>query len=243
MAEAGPEVPTYEFVHGIETLRHIPNLAHSKEATAVKIPNDDVANPALAHTITYGQLHDLIEQTATALVQTAGIAAGDIVAIAMPNDVEFVLSFLAVPWTRAVSAPLNPNYTESEFEYYMADNRSKCLLVPGGGGSGGGRGRGIPAAEAAATKLGLPVYAVAWDAESMTATLKRVGDDGGDAHGGGGGDNDDVASKRAKPTFEPQPDDVALFLHTSGTTARPKVRDDETWNGRVLDMFDPISFP
>jgi acyl-CoA synthetase (AMP-forming)/AMP-acid ligase II len=208
-AEPGPDGLTYEFVHGIETLRQLPNLKHSGDAVAVKIPNDDTASPSVAHSITYRQLHDLIDQTGTALVRTAKIERGDIVAIAMPNNVEFILAFLAVPWARAVSAPLNPQYTESEFAYYMEDNQSKCLLVPAGDGS-------IPEAEAAAASLGLPVYAVEWDAVAMTATLTRKGavssdDDAGDT------------LELAKPTFDPQPEDVALFLHTSGTTARPKV--------------------
>jgi acyl-CoA synthetase (AMP-forming)/AMP-acid ligase II len=222
--ELGPNVPTYEFVKGIETLRHIPNLQHGNAITnaaadggaavAIKVPNDDVDHPTLKHSITYPQLHDLIEQTATALVHVAKIEKGDIIAIAMPNNIEFILTFLAVPWTRAVSAPLNPQYTENEFKYYMEDNQSKCLLVPSGDEER------IPEAEAAATTLGLPIYFVHWDSGTNTVTLTQKGGEEKNSTS----DDDQITTKLI---FDPQPEDVALFLHTSGTTARPKVRHKE----------------
>ena len=215
LSGAADDVGTYELVQGVETLRQLPNLSHSEEAIAIKFPSP--TEPSLLHTITYRNLHDLIEQTATALVRKAGIVKGDVVALAMPNNVECILGFLAVPWARAVSAPLNPDYTEKEFAYYMEDNKSKCLLVPASNG-------GIPEAEAAAAGLGLPVFAIEWDVETLTATLKRKG--GANDDDKDGKDPSAEVDGTTKLTFEPQPDDVALFLHTSGTTARPKVRFD-----------------
>ena len=104
----------------------------------------------------------LVEATATALCEEArlGNVPGTIVSIVMPNCVPFILSFLAVPWSRSVSAPLNQNYTEAEYKFYMEDNKSKLLLVPDGDG--------IPAAEAAAAALGLSVYSVGYNLETGT---------------------------------------------------------------------------
>lgn len=221
---SGPDVATYEFVRGVETLRDLPRLLPGRstddgEAVAIRIPGEGTTAatsgpPLLRHEVTYRDLRGLVGQVATALVRTAGVSLGDVVAIAMPNNVECVLSLLAVPWVRAVSAPLNPDYTENEFAYYMEDNKSKCLLVPGGENGGGG---GIPEAEAAAARLGLPVYAVTWNADAVTATLTLKGGDGA-------GMPPAAEEEGPELTFEPHPDDVALFLHTSGTTARPKVR-------------------
>ena len=211
--ESGP----YEFIEKVKTLRELPNIHHSKDTVAIKIPNGDKESPEVANIITYRQLHDLIEDTASALVRIAGIEEGDVVSIPLPNTVEYVLSFLAVPWARGVSAPLNPNYTEKEYAFYMEDNKSKCVLVPK---------EGLPAAEAAAKGLRIPVYMVGWTA--------------GGTDGGGGSvrveckydkegtvaetmNGNSSETQKDKLIFAPDPDDVALFLHTSGTTARPKV--------------------
>jgi acyl-CoA synthetase (AMP-forming)/AMP-acid ligase II len=87
----------------------------------------------------------------TASLDRSGAA---VVAIIMLNSVEFILAFLAVPWTRSVSAPLNQDYTKSEFQFYMEDNASQLVLVPDIDG--------IPEAEAAAAALGLPVYSIGY---------------------------------------------------------------------------------
>jgi acyl-CoA synthetase (AMP-forming)/AMP-acid ligase II len=226
MADPGPDVPKYSFMEGVETLREIPNVlagmrgsdgvseAESNDAIAIKIPSEDKNETTIDVEISYKQLHDLVEATATALVDVAGITPGDIVSIPMPNNMEFILSFLAVPWARATAAPLNPDYTETEYAFYMEDNKSKCVLVPASGG-------GIPAAEAAACSLGIPVYAVVWDSlrwDAVKIVKKEKGTLADDQNG-----DKEYSEKKVKRTFAPEPEDVALFLHTSGTTARPKV--------------------
>lgn len=212
MAAAGPDVPKYPHLSAVETLRHLPNVSHSRDAIAIRIPGDSDDNDAITE-LTYGDLELLVESTATSLRENAGLGSsgpGDITSIIMPNTVPFILSFLAVPWTRSVSAPLNQNYTESEYKFYMEDNKSKLVLVPDG--------EGIPAAEAAAATLGLSVYSVGWNKSSkdQVQVLHKAGPArvvAADAH---------EKTTEEKKTFEPEPSDVALFLHTSGTTAKPK---------------------
>ena len=210
------------YIENVTTLRGLPNVNHSKNAVAIKIPSEDKSD-GLNNSITYGQLHDLIEDTATLLTNIVGVDKGDVIAIPIPNSVEFVLSFLAVPWIRAVSAPLNPNYTEKEYKFYMEDNKSKCVLVPK---------EGLPEAEAAAKDLSIPVYTVVWTADSSRGggggggSVQIVRKDNGEEAETVEDDDDGVESsetKKVKLTFAPDPDDIALFLHTSGTTARPKV--------------------
>lgn len=206
MAEPGPNVPTYSYMEGVSTLRDLPNVKLSKDAIAIRIPNE--TDDTTCTDISYGTLTDLVKATATALCEEArlGNVPGTIVSIVMPNCVPFVLSFLAVPWSRSVSAPLNENYTEAEYKFYMEDNKSKLLLVPDGDG--------IPAAEAAADALGLSVYRVGYNLETGQVTISHK--DGTPAR------VDFSAEKEAKYSFNPQPSDVTLFLHTSGTTAKPK---------------------
>ncbi|KDP22274.1 hypothetical protein JCGZ_26105 [Jatropha curcas] len=145
--------------------------------------------------MTHSQLHELVERAASRLVE-AGIKPGDVVALTFPNTIEFVLMFLAVIRARATAAPLNSAYTAEEFEFYLSDSESKLLLTPPEGNS---------SAQAAASKLNI---------RHATASLSGTDSEISLSLPGSG------AISLAQLTNEPS--DVALFLHTSGTTSRPK---------------------
>ncbi|RCV14833.1 hypothetical protein SEVIR_3G011600v4 [Setaria viridis] len=153
--------------------------------------------------LTHAALDALVDAAAARLAADAGVRPGHVVALSFPNTVELVIMFLAVIRARAVAAPLNPAYTQEEFEFYLSDSESRLLLT---------NAEGNPAAQAAAAKLGLPHAA---------ATLK---DAAGPVHLHG------LAAANAANGngFHQEKDDhneasdVALFLHTSGTTSRPK---------------------
>ncbi|MCH1921890.1 AMP-binding protein, partial [Shewanella sp. A3A] len=108
-----------------------------------------------------------------------------------------VIMFLAVIRARAVAAPLNPAYTQEEFEFYLSDSGARLLIT---------NPEGNVAAQAAASKLGLA---------HTTASLK---DAAGQVHLAGF----PASAAAAAKDFANDPSDVALFLHTSGTTSRPK---------------------
>ncbi|MEI9992981.1 MAG: non-ribosomal peptide synthetase [Rhizomicrobium sp.] len=93
----------------------------------------------------------------------------------------------------AVAAPLNPRCTESEFERLLRDLRPRVLMVE----------RIDDTAAAVARRLGIPVLALAAGRE-QAGVFER-----GDSEGA--------------PSTGAAPDDYALLLHTSGTTARPKL--------------------
>lgn len=111
-----------------------------------------------------------------------------------------MIAFLAVIRARATAAPLNAAYTAEEFEFYLSDSESKLLLTPT---------EGNKAAEAAASKLNIPhVTASLGSADSeLTLSLNEPSLNNSELT------LDDVVN---------DPSDVALFLHTSGTTSRPK---------------------
>ncbi|EIE20280.1 acetyl-CoA synthetase-like protein [Coccomyxa subellipsoidea C-169] len=138
-------------------------------------------------------------------LRKSGIRPGDAVSIADTNTVDFVVAFLGVTYARAVAAPLNSNYTADEFKFYMQDAASKLLLVPV---------RGNKEAESAASSCNIPVasVSVSWtDGGLSTVLTRKSGDLSFDTRGA-----------RAELEDPPRGDDVALFLHTSGTTSRPK---------------------
>lgn len=152
--------------------------------------------------LTHSELQVAIEKAATQ-IRGAGVKPGDLVSLAFPNSLEFVVTFLAVIRVRATAAPLNAAYTEDEFLFFMEDADSKLLLVPGKEGNG--------PAEAAAARLKLPVAGVHWEKGES-----------------GPGDVVLNAKARLEPSKVdsagevPKEEDGALFLHTSGTTSRPK---------------------
>jgi len=143
--------------------------------------------------ITYRDLIAQVESLRAVLRQTE-VKPGQAVAIVLPNGLEYLAVFLAVTAARQVAAPLNPAYKVEEFRFYLEDAGAKAVIAPPGE---------HPVREAARA-LGLPVWTAARDAKG------RVQLEGKEA------------APHAGTADPPRPDDVALFLHTSGTTSRPK---------------------
>jgi acyl-CoA synthetase (AMP-forming)/AMP-acid ligase II len=159
----------------------------------------EASRPALRATegrpaLTYGALRELAART-VATLNARGIGRNDRVAIVLPNGPEMASVFVTVA-CGATTAPLNPSYREDEFAFYIDDLKAKALIVA--------KGVETPA-RAAAAKLGVPVLEVVPGAAAGDFTLE----------GGAPG--------TAASTGTAQEDDVALVLHTSGTTARPKI--------------------
>ena len=80
-------------------------------------------------TLTYAGLHDQVEHLASVL-SNAGLARGQAASIVLGNDIRFVATFLAVARLGAVAAPLNPNYTEDEYRFYMEDAGASLAILP-----------------------------------------------------------------------------------------------------------------
>ncbi len=146
--------------------------------------------------LSYSAMNQLIAQTTTAL-NSFGIGRGDRVAIVLPNCPEMATAFVAVA-SACTAAPLNMAYRADEFEFYLSDLNAKALIVAVGSET---------PAIAVAAKLGVAVIELnALPAQGagqfeLTSAQKGLASLPGPAHS----------------------DDVALILHTSGTTSRPKI--------------------
>ncbi len=146
--------------------------------------------------VTYGQLQNQIE-IVTAALRAGGVQAGEPIGIVLPNNLEFLVAFLGTTWARAVAAPLNPGYKVEEFRFYLEDAGAKAVIV----------GPGDHPAREAARQLQMPIWECGLDAQGRVFVRQEsVG------HG-----RTSVAANEV-----PRTTDVALFLHTSGTTSRPK---------------------
>lgn len=142
--------------------------------------------------LSYAQLFEHVSAL-TERLQHFGLGRGDRIAIAMANGPEMVISFLAAA-SCATAAPLNPRYTADEFAFYYEDTQAVALLAQPGT---------VEAAYAAA-RPGMALIQVmsTQDSRLEFELLRGAG------------------SPKVGPLAEP--DDVAMILHTSGTTSRPK---------------------
>jgi len=142
--------------------------------------------------LSHGRLRQLVTEGAEALA-SLGVGAHDRVAMALPNGAEAIVLFLAAAFG-ATACPLNPAYKEDEFRFYLEDTQARVLLLPPGQG--------------AEARRALP---------RGTTVIEAEIDAGGRLH---------LESQQprlgARPVLPSRPEDVALVLHTSGTTGRPK---------------------
>ena len=144
--------------------------------------------------LSYAGLRDLAAAT-IARLNGIGIGRNDRVAIVLPNGPEMAAAFIAIG-AGATTAPLNPAYRADEFNFYLADLKAKALVVQ--------KGVATEARDVAA-KLGVTVLELVPGEHAGSFTLE-------------GGSPAQAAQPGAA-----EAGDIALVLHTSGTTARPKI--------------------
>ena len=144
--------------------------------------------------LSYAGLRDLAAAT-IARLNGIGIGRNDRVAIVLPNGPEMAAAFIAIG-AGATTAPLNPSYRADEFSFYLTDLKAKALVVQ--------KGVATEARDVAA-KLGVAVLELVPGDHAGSFTLE-------------GG-----SPAKASQPGAAEAGDIALVLHTSGTTARPKI--------------------
>jgi len=163
------------------------DLIQPRSSPALICPDDEL-------TLTHEDVAGLVTELGGRL-RSAGVERGDRVAIVLPNGPEVVLCLFAIALLGAVAGPLNPEYTESEFRFYLSDLAPRFVI--------------------ASSEAPSALLAAAGDVAVIEATPARSDSrptlllDG----------------RELPPavSFDPgRPEDAALLLHTSGTTSRPK---------------------
>jgi oxalate---CoA ligase len=170
-------------------------------AEILKIGADDA--PALSSpggvALSYRALRAHAAKIASALA-AHGIGHNDRVAIVLDNGPEMATAFLSIA-SAATAAPLNPTYRAEEFEFYLTDLRAKLLIVA--------QGKDSPSVQVA-DKLGIPIARLVAHPEQGAGSFDLEFPSA-------------ASTGPAKKATPPSPDDIALVLHTSGTTSRPKI--------------------
>ncbi len=146
--------------------------------------------------MSYAALAAQAEATAGRL-RELGVGRGARVAVALPGGPEMAAAFVSIA-AAAGCAPLNPAAPAAELERALRGLGAAALIVDGAGGGH---------AERTAESLGIRVLRARVDAGGPGGAFRLEGG---------------PATASRDPVWS-GPDDVALLLHTSGTTARPKL--------------------
>ena len=160
---------------------------HTSESVAIGALNKEW--------LTYGALRDLAQKVNTTL-RDSGISKKDRVAIVLPNGPTMASAFATIAQC-ATTAPLNPNYREEEFVFYLEDLNAKAVVV--------NKDYEGPAT-LAAQRLNIQIIRLV-ESKGIAGLFSIEAEKKGNVI------EDEVVNEN----------DVALILHTSGTTSRPKI--------------------
>ena len=171
------------------------SLSGLSDSPAIIIPSEP-APIVLSHQELLHQVFGFQQKLAA-----IGISPKEAVAIALPNSIEFIVAFLATALQQAICAPLNPAYKQEEFDFYIADLSAVIVLVS----------KGAIAANGEAVRAARDRCAIAeilWNGAEVVLDMGETADG--------------LRIRRHAELQRPQEEDVALILHTSGTTGTPK---------------------
>ena len=145
---------------------------------------------------TYGELKNYINITYSKL-SSLNLTNSDKIGIVLNNGSAMAATFLAVA-SNFISCPLNPSFTKQEFKFYFEDLELKTIIIE--------ENQSIHAREAA-KELNIKVINLkSKNLNSKTSLDIEIKD-----------------NEQKLPNKEIVESNIALILHTSGTTSRPKM--------------------
>lgn len=185
---------------------------------AVVIPETNVQ-------VTYRELSNMVGHFQTLFNDSISplynvVGRQSTVAISMPNSLEFVVAFLGSTMDAKIGAPLNPKYKEKEFNFYLNDLKSRVIVVP----KGTVNQRNTPEIIKSASKFQCFIVELYFNPQRFIVEY--------DVYTHKDNYSKCIYTSKNRPKFinhDPlrfpgfaRSSDVALILHTSGTTSLPK---------------------
>ncbi len=156
-------------------------------------PQDIAIENTNGQQYTYASLQYSVESIGKQL-RRMGIRREDKVAIAIPNSLHTIIAFLGVS-CYAIAAPMNPSYKTEEFRFFLEDTDAKAIITDKQGNKAI-----LEAALEGTTHISID--------SDIDGNIKLSSNSSG---------------VYSYPDDAPNADHVALVLHTSGTTSRPKM--------------------
>lgn len=153
--------------------------------------------PGASKPLSYGALRACLGRTTDQLRQM-GIGRADRVAMVLDNGPELAVCFLAIA-SGCTAAPLNPAYKADEIEFYLTDLRARLVIV--------GAPMKSPVRDVAA-RLNIPLVELLATPEDGLGTFRLMAP---------------IEKGSPSASIGAASEDIALVLHTSGTTSRPKM--------------------
>ena len=164
----------------------VKNIIHQQNDDNIAITSSE-GSP-----LSYGDLKVLIHKISSQLCANE-ISNKDRAAIVLPNGPYMATTFLSIS-SYMSAAPLNPNYREEEFEFYLSDLKPKILIVEFNSKN--------PAVEVA-KKLKIPICEIQTRENTPSGMFDLF--------------------EKTRDFNLPNEEDESLVLHTSGTTSKPKI--------------------
>lgn len=175
----------------------LPHVAAYWDNTVAKLPQATAAIYQ-QECLSYAQADELVSRLAGYLADVAGVGHGDRVCLALPNCQEFLLAYWATLRLGAVVAPVNTRLRADELQYVLRNCDPRAVVV---------HGQTAPAVTAALQAENLQPHLLGAETEAETGIVPF-------AYA--------VAHPAPRPTAAISSGDLAIILHTSGTTGVPK---------------------
>lgn len=145
--------------------------------------------------VSYADFNARVNQVAN-MLQSAGVAHGEKVALLLPNCPEFLYTFFACTKLGAIAVPINPKLKGDEIQYILENSESAALI--------------------ATNEFVLMLATCAIQCPELRVTW----------YVGEGDGSPNFAECWQQPTSTPEAnvtrDDILSIIYTSGTTGRPK---------------------
>ena len=145
--------------------------------------------------LSYGGLRKSVADAAQ-VISNSGISRSDRIVIVLGNGPEAAVAFLAAA-SAGVACPINPELTASEFKFTMSDLAASALIII----------PGPSIVRDVATGLGIPILEITPGEKAGELTVTPASG----------------TTREPANWLEASSNHEALALHTSGTTARPKL--------------------
>ena len=113
----------------------VPKCLDYPDCTLAEFLKDSATNYAerpaiffLDAEVSYGQLWDMVRRLATSLA-SIGYRRGDVVALMLPNSIQFVVAYYACQLLGVTVTSVNPTYKPLELNHQLSDSGATALIV------------------------------------------------------------------------------------------------------------------